>query len=216
MIDGTTLQQDLRQRWNWLTDAISVSHALSEPVWELLLAAYSEPWRHYHTLQHIQETLSLLNQFTRPRGDLIHLSLALWFHDVVYKPEARDNEEASIILTTTSLQRWPLLPVTFREIERLIFITKSHQTSRDDILGHIILDADLAILGKERTHYQRYSEQIRAEYAWVDEAAYRSGRTQILRRFLERPQIYHTSQMASLEGAARDNLQWEIGQLQEN
>ncbi|MCA9988864.1 MAG: hypothetical protein KDE59_31375 [Anaerolineales bacterium] len=216
MIDGTTLQQDLRQRWNWLTDAIGVSHALSEPVWELLLAAYSEPWRHYHTLQHIQETLSLLDQFTRPRGDLIHLSLALWFHDVVYKPEARDNEEASIILTTTSLQRWPLLPVTFREIERLIFITKSHQTSRDDILGHIILDADLAILGKERTHYQRYSEQIRAEYAWVDEAAYRSGRTHILRRFLERPQIYHTSQMASLEGAARDNLQWEIGQLQEN
>lgn len=215
MIDSATLQQDLRQRWHWLTDAIGVSHALSEPVWELLLAAYSEPWRHYHTLQHIQETLSPLDQFTRPRGDLIHLSLALWFHDVVYKPEARDNEEASIILTTTSLQRWPLLPVTYREIERLIFITKSHQTSHKDKLGQIILDADLAVLGKERAHYQRYSEQIRAEYAWVDEAAYRKGRIQLLRHFLERRQIYHTSQFAPHEGTARENLIWEIGLLQQ-
>ena len=215
MIDNHDIRPALRQRWQWLTDAIGVSHALSEPVWEMLLVAYSEPWRHYHTLQHIQETLALLDLFTRSRGDLIHLSLALWFHDVVYKPEARDNEEASIILTTTSLQNWPLLPVTIHEIERLIFITKSHTTSRDDELGHILLDVDLAVLGKERTHYQRYSEQIRAEFAWVDEAAYRSGRVQVLRRFLERTQIYQTRQFASHEGAARENLLWEIGQLQQ-
>jgi predicted metal-dependent HD superfamily phosphohydrolase len=214
LTDANGLLAELRRRWTWLTATLDVALAQSEPVWELLLAAYNEPWRHYHTLHHVLDTLSQLDRFERTQNDLLHLSLALWFHDVVYKPEARDNEEASVIMTSASLQQWRLLPLSLPEIERLIFITKSHQTSRDDELGHIILDADLAVLSRARTEYQRYSEQIRAEYAWVNEAAYRSGRIQLLRHFLDRPQIYHTSQFAACEAPARENLLWEIRQLQ--
>ena len=74
------------------------------------------------------------------------------------------------------LNNWQLVPVLIREIDRLIVLTKSHHTNEQDSLGHIILDADLAILGVDRHRYGRYAEQIRAEYAWVELAAYQQGR----------------------------------------
>ena len=216
MSDLLAVLPELRRRWDWLTAAIGVAANASEPVWDLLLAAYQEAWRHYHTLHHIHYGFSQLDQFQRTEKELVHLSLALWFHDVVYKPQARDNEVASINITTTTLQCWPLSSLTLREITRLIHITKSHRANPLDELGHVFLDTDLAILSRDRAHYQRYAAQIRAEYAWVDEAAYRSGRIQVLKSFLTRPQIYFTRQFASREEQARQNLSWEIRQLQQS
>src|SRR5207244_2229144 len=96
-------------------------------------------------------------------------------------------------------------------IRRLILLTKSHDAAADDSDGHILLDADLAILGADAGHYDDYARAIRREYAWVAEDAYRDGRARVLEGFLKRPRIYLTEAMLqSHECPARRNLQQEL------
>ena len=203
----------LEAEWTQLTTALNVSDSGSRLVWTELCSAYGEPWRHYHDLWHIDHMLGQLARYERPAADLNTLRLATWFHDVVYKPKASDNEEASAHRASLHLTNWQLVPVLIREIDRLIILTKSHRTSEQDTLGHIILDADLAILGEDRLRYELYARQIRNEYSWVDAASYAQGRSRILRTFSDRPRIYLTPQMAHREQIARDNLNWELERL---
>ncbi len=59
-----------------------------------------------------------------------------------------------------------------------------------------------------------YEDQIRREYSWVPEAAYRTARSRILREFQARPFIYHTRHFRdALEDRARVNLQSSIDSL---
>ena len=95
-------------------------------------------------------------------------------------------------------------------VAALIRKTKTHDAG-DDVDAHVLLDADLAILGAGETVYQAYAENIRWEYAWVPEPEYRKGRRQVLERFLTRPRIYHF--LSHLEEPARRNLAVEIARL---
>lgn len=55
---------------------------------------YSEPQRHYHTLEHISHMLDAL----KPRAAHKTIKLAIWFHDCVYDPVKGGpwNEQESI------------------------------------------------------------------------------------------------------------------------
>jgi predicted metal-dependent HD superfamily phosphohydrolase len=77
----------------------------------------------------------------------------------------------------------------------------------------VVLDADLAILAAEPSRYQAYATGVRAEYAHVDDASWRTGRTRVLRAFLERPAIYLTAPMQRQEHRARANLAAELSSL---
>jgi len=57
--------------------------------------AYSEPHRHYHTLEHIAHALARFDGI-RSRVDAADAAeLALWLHDFVYDPRTKDNEARS-------------------------------------------------------------------------------------------------------------------------
>jgi predicted metal-dependent HD superfamily phosphohydrolase len=91
----------------------------------------------------------------------------------------------------------------------------AHLTEPPDQDTRVLLDADLAILGASEERYRRYTADIREEYAFVPDEAYRAGRTAVLERFLARPSLYHHPVMvAEGEDAARRNLRVEIGNLQ--
>ena len=77
----------------------------------------------------------------------------------------------------------------------------------------VVLDADLAILAAEPSRYQACATGVRAEYAHVDDAPWRTGRTTVLRAFLERPAIYLTAPMQRQEHRARANLAAELSSL---
>jgi predicted metal-dependent HD superfamily phosphohydrolase len=80
--------------------------------------------------------------------------------------------------------------------------------------GQLLVDVDLAILGQARERFAEYERQIRAEYAWVPEADFKSGRAAILQRFLDRPAIYGTEFFRSrYEETARSNLRWSADRL---
>jgi predicted metal-dependent HD superfamily phosphohydrolase len=76
-----------------------------------------------------------------------------------------------------------------------------------DVDTQLLLDIDLAILGAAPERFAAYESQIRAEYAHVPEADFRSGRAQVLSGFLARPRIYATAAFHdALEHRARENL----------
>lgn len=207
----------VRTRWHFLLDMLCLSPATrrqKEDCFADLAARHRRPERYYHTLHHLADMLDVLLRMLplAPRLDL--LGLAVYFHDVVYDTTAADNEERSAAYAGTALAELGLTPVVIDEVRRLILLTKAHEAAPDDITGNLFLDADLAILGAQRTRYAAYTRAVRQEYFWVPEEQYRVGRTQVLRRFLHRNQIYFCQRLFHRrEARARRNLHRELAEL---
>jgi predicted metal-dependent HD superfamily phosphohydrolase len=188
-----------------------------EPVFELLVTAYTQPDRHYHNLNHIQHLLTILERFNQGKlRDPMAVFLAIWFHDFVYNPQAIDNEIQSAKTARALLTNLGASIDLIARVEQLILATQGHQANPKDFDRCVLLDADLAILGADPIAYQAYARSIRLEYDWVSDTAYQTGRTQVLESFLQRDRLYHTDLLFDeLESIARLNLAQEIAFLSE-
>lgn len=94
----------------------------------------------------------------------------------------------------------------------LVEASQAHEV-RDTSGPHAAFhDADLWILGAPSERFDTYCADVRREYAAVPADAYATGRSAILRPFLQRETIYRTEHARRLwESAARDNLSREPG-----
>ena len=194
-----------------LRERLAIAPAAAYPLFDDLVARYREPHRHYHNLEHISEVLQVISRLIDTAANPDAIYLAAWYHDAIYDPRSKDNEERSAFLAAQTLGTLPLSPELIEKTGQLIRATAHTSERIDDIDAHILLDADLAILAAETRRYQRYAEAIRKEYSSVGEVAYRAGRSQVLRSFLGRPRIYHTVRMFEVgEGAARRNIAREL------
>lgn len=180
-----------------------------------LEAAYAEPHRRYHTRRHIEDCLSLLARFDLDEADRRRLTWAIWWHDAVYDPAAKDNEERSAQMALRDLPALGASPGEAQEVARLIRLTAGHQVPEDDRLGAILVSIDLAILGVPPADYDAYVAQVREEYAHVPEAAWRAGRAAVMRRFLDAPVLFpHPVMRAEREAQARANIARELQALE--
>ena len=173
-----------------------------------LLVAWDRPG--YHDLRHLTEVLDRLDDLDRAgaRFDKVPVMLAAWFHDAVYdgRPEA---EERSAVLAETTLPDPPAA-----EVARLVRMTEHHQAFPDDLNAAALSDADLAILAAGPDRYQRYTRDVRAEYAHVPDTDFRAGRAAVLGDLLAGPSLFRTAQGQALwEESARTNVRAEIEQL---
>lgn len=190
-----------------------VEPAAAYPVFDRVVAAYSEPHRHYHTLEHLGEMFRVVGRL--PVRDPGAVQLAVWFHDVVYDPRAADNEARSADAAADWLGPLGVPAETIANVKRLI-ATTAHFTGDppSDPDARALLDADLAILGASEQRYARYAADIRAEYAWVPDDAYRTGRAAVLESFLARPRLYFADILhAEGDAPARRNLRAELAAL---
>jgi predicted metal-dependent HD superfamily phosphohydrolase len=200
--------------WVRLLAHYGVEPAAAYPVFDRLIAAYSEPHRFYHTLEHVNEVLKVAGKLADADSDPSAIQLAIWFHDAVYDPRATDNEERSATLAIESLRTLSIPETTLGHVAGMIRATAHSTPGEVDVDTAVLLDADLAILSAEERRYARYAADIRREYVWVDDAAYRAGRTKVLQSFLDRPRIYRTERMhAVAEEPARGNLRAELESL---
>ena len=146
--------------------------------------------------------------------DYIPVQLAAWFHDVIYNPQAQDNEEKSAEYAESTLSALKIPQIIIDRVKQLILTTKNHQALPTDIDSQILLDADLAILGATEWEYQTYAQAIRQEYSWMSDVVYQIGRQQILYNFLQRERLYLTDYAyTNLEKKARRNLWLEATNL---
>jgi predicted metal-dependent HD superfamily phosphohydrolase len=200
--------------WVQLLARYGVEPAAAYPVFDRLVAAYSEPHRFYHTLEHVHEVLRVAGRLADTATDPAAVQLAAWFHDAVYDSRAIDNESRSAALASELLAPLGAPASVLTHVEAMIRATAHAGAADVDPDTAVLLDADLAILSAEERRYARYSADVRREYAWVDDATYRIGRTRVLQGFLDRPRIYRTERMfAAAEDAARRNIGAEIERL---
>jgi predicted metal-dependent HD superfamily phosphohydrolase len=178
-----------------------------------LTAAWQEPWRAYHMIDHLEAGLALLAEYRNLAAKPAVLDLAFYFHDVVYDPKRSDNEEKSAELAKKALLESGATPELAQRIYDLVMVTK-HDAEPRDADAALLVDVDLAILGAGREEYDRYEQAVREEYAWVPRFLFRRKRREILKAFLARPRIYRTAALHErFEAAARDNLTRAIAAL---
>ncbi len=198
-----------RKHWAALVSALG-SPKGSEAVLKDLLARYGEPHRAYHNLAHI---VAMLDELELVRESDPAIALAIWFHDAVYDPKAKDNEERSATLAKDSIERIGLPDPLGEQVSDLIMATR-HAVVPVDRAAQLLVDLDLAILGQPEKEFDAYEAGIRREYDWVSQPDFCTGRSKILRSFLDRPSIYATELFRDMyEDVARKNVEQSIEQL---
>ena len=166
--------------------------------------------RHYHSIQHIVECLEHFHQIKTYLDDTLSVELAIWFHDVIYYPQAHDNEQQSADYMLRMLEN-VLGSEQITKIYAWILATKAHAPTADTDLAYL-LDIDLAILASDPVRFAEYECQIRQEYAWVEPSLYVQKRQQVLRHFLEMQPLYQTPFFQKCyEHQAKQNLTQTLG-----
>jgi predicted metal-dependent HD superfamily phosphohydrolase len=185
-----------------------------DALFDRLVAAWSEPQRHYHTLQHLRECLALFDEVRAQALQPGEVELALWFHDAFYEPTRHDNEERSADWARDAMQAAGLADAAAQRVHALVMDTRHAQPPRGAD-AQLLVDIDLAILGAPAQRFDESDAQVRREYAHVGEDNWRRGRAQVLRGFLDRAAIYATPGFhAAREAQARANLQRALERLQ--
>ena len=142
------------------------------------------------------------------------LTYAIWWHDAVYDPRAKDNEAQSAEMARRDLRDFDVSIHAREEVARLIRLTAGHEVEDEDRLGEILVSIDLAILGAEPADYDAYARAVREEYAHVPDEAWKLGRPAVLKKFLEARAIYPDPDLRRrFESQARENLTREIASL---
>lgn len=175
----------------------------------MIAQAYENPPRAYHNLEHIRHCLTLLD--TTPESGNAALELAIWFHDAVYKPLARDNEARSADLMRRVANACGFPTDVLDDAHRIILVTAAHAKAvRTD--ERMMADIDLSVLAGNPEAYALYAACIRTEYAAVDDESFRTGRAAFLRSMLSSNAIFHTAWALEqgFEMRARVNLRAEL------
>ncbi len=178
-----------------------------------LLDAYSEPVRRYHTAVHVLAVLRTLEEITSVPS--VEQQLAAFIHDAIYDPTAEGyaNEEASAGWAEVRLPEAGVSPDVVAASATLTRATAGHRLDETDGCAEF-LDADLAILAAPANTYDRYAENIRAEYAHVPKELFRAGRAAVLESFLARDVLFFSLEgQRRFESAARANLARELAAL---
>ena len=199
-----------RRVWTGL-GAQDGTHALCDSLLQQLLARYAEPQRKYHTLQHLSECLDGFDAAAHLADRPAEVEAALWFHDAIYDLSSHDNEERSAQWAQQALSAAGVAAESAARVGQLVLATR-HTVMPESPDEQMLVDIDLSILGAPPARFAEYEVQIRAEYAFVPEAVFRSKRRAILQAFLDRPHLFSTPHFrAALEPSARANLARAVG-----
>jgi predicted metal-dependent HD superfamily phosphohydrolase len=179
-----------------------------------LLDGYGEPWRYYHTLEHIEHCIGWFDA-CRPLVDNPDaLELAVWFHDVIYEPGNPDNEAESAKLYL-QLSDGVHLPGTRDLVDRLIMATLhlgSSLADGDD--ARYMVDIDLSSFGLPWEEFLRDSENLRREAASLDDDTYYHKAKSFHDSLLARERFYYTDFFAArLEERARENIRRYLARI---
>src|SRR5262245_9303733 len=88
-------ESSLRDTWERTLRPFGAPATACRRALDNLATRYTEPGRHYHTLDHIASVLATLRALGVVPPERPALTLAAFLHDVVYNTHDSDNEEQS-------------------------------------------------------------------------------------------------------------------------
>lgn len=207
------LTKTLEARWLNLVDSCHVDQQISAPFFEEIVSSYSEPHRHYHNLNHLNHMFHELESCEADSRNIItnEMLWAVWYHDIVYKSGAKNNEKRSAIKAEESMRKLGIQQSNIDKVVSLILATENHQIKTDDIEAILFLDADMAILGSETEGYSEYCRAVRKEHSNIPNFLFKRGRKKFLVTVLKQGSIFVNSYFKNkYERIARENMQSEL------
>lgn len=140
---------------------------------------------------------------------------SVFYHDVVYNPLRRDNEERSIVIAENRLRYIDVPEGKIADCKAQILCTQTHQHCADSD-SNFFTDADLSILGQDWERYEAYAIAVRQEYALYADNLYYPGRKAVLHHFLQMNRIFKTQDFFDkYEKQARENLLHELRNIEQ-
>jgi predicted metal-dependent HD superfamily phosphohydrolase len=208
----------MENRWQKTTREFEAPAALLQSVFSDVIAPYhTDSHRAYHNFTHIAHLLDLIETHGAACNvDPITLNLVAWFHDIIYNPKKKNNEEKSAQIAEQWLPKMGIETTVIEHVAHIIRRTANHtqNTANDSRETLFFLDADLGILGSEPAGYEAYHQAIRQEYKHVPSLLYKPGRRKVLAQFVNAEFIFRTEPFRTLyETKARQNLTAEIALL---
>lgn len=198
----------------WSKDAARFQARPAAVVFDDLLTRHLEPQRRYHGPNHLSALFYLMALHASHIPPGASPRLAIWWHDAIYDPQARDNEDRSADLAREHLAQLGASAALIQTTANLILMTKNHWSGPSAGDGDYFLDADIAILGAPAQVYDRYAADVRLEYSWAPDPTYRAGRSAFLQAALTRPRLFRTDAFETAYGQqARINMRDELASL---
>lgn len=131
-----------------------------------ILDKYNEKHRYYHNLDHIKYMLKNCDNIT---DDLF---LAIIFHDIIYDPLKKDNEEKSAEFFSKFKDN--------ENIVQAILSTKDHISKNE--LSEKLIELDLKVLKDDFETFMKFEENIFKEYQMVPYDIYLKERIKVLKK----------------------------------
>lgn len=184
-----------------------------------LIILHSTPRRHYHTWNHIEQCYRIANEIYD--GHILsEIEYAICYHDSVYDPYSKTNEEdsARLFLQEHMITKEDCLNKDL--VVSCILNTKNHFADTSVLkYQHTVnafLDIDLSILATDEEYYiSEYSNLVEKEYCGIPSHLYREGRKKFLEKLLNVDRIYKTEYMKKFESKAKNNIKKEIKRIEE-
>lgn len=186
---------------------------LCNKLWNEIEKSYSHKKRYYHNLSHIKSLIEELKKQQHLINNCDVVLFSVFYHDIVYNVLKKDNEEKSAETAIRVLRKIKFPDGLAEQCHKQIIATKVHEPSGDNDTD-LFTDADLSILGQERSVYEKYCQQIRKEYSVYPDIIYKPGRRKVIAHFLQMGRIFKTDAFyQQYEQQAKENLQWELSNL---
>lgn len=165
----------LKETFIQLVGNYTTDDRLVKQLWQEIEDNYSNKKRYYHTLQHLQNLLPLLQQV---KGDIKNwdtILFSFYYHDVIYNALKRNNEEKSAEFAKIKMLLIGAPGPMIEKCVQQILATKDHLIN-EDMDTNFFTDGDLSILGQEWSVYENYYKQVRKEYSLFPDLIYIPGR----------------------------------------
>jgi predicted metal-dependent HD superfamily phosphohydrolase len=166
----------------------------------------------YHNYAHV---IDLLERAPNYNVTLTKVEeLAIWFHDAVYIPRAKfqQNEISSAMFMRCSMEGL----IDFQQIadaEKIILDTASHLVEFD-AFSPVVLDLDIASFSDPRDKYKEATQRLNKEFENVGVNNFLQGRVDFLKKLSSRKTIYRSKLFIdNYEEKARENIRLDLQEL---
>lgn len=205
-------KQELYQYWQEVKRYFQLSKEESNRLFQKITNAYQQSGRCYHNIEHIAALVTYIDDQDVSKEERITLLLAAFYHDLVYLPGSKSNEERSAQLLEVDFALNEVNPELIATASRIIQETQNHESTEG--LSQLFLDMDVSILGADPDRYLKYCAQIRREFQNIPEFLYRKGRKRFVEQMLAKPFIFQTNKFRILlEKQAIYNLSEELKRM---
>lgn len=174
---------------------------------------YDEEHRKFHNWGHIEYGLNIFNLLCKGSNEQ---KIAWLFHDVIYDPTKKDNEQRSAELAVKTIkEQGDDKFVDTSLVSIIIMDTAKHIPSHSE--SALVLDIDMSSLAIE--DYSKFVDsriEAAKEYAFYGKEAVVAGTKSFISETLHQDRIFTTDEFIPMEIIARKNLKQYLLEFEKN